>query len=141
MSIFSRLFRKKSPEDAAQASAKGGKESPSVEESQAHQTTGGEDNTKQNMNNDVATKPKGCGQEEAKSTSADEKIVSTILLFLMKVALCPVSGNRPFPGVMKLSRQSGRCKKTILTSGISSPSTFSALATTVTLQRTSRWKK
>lgn len=74
MSIFSRLFRKKSPEDAAQASAKGGKESPSVEESQAHQTTGGEYNTKENMNNDVATKPKGCGQEEAKSTSADEKI-------------------------------------------------------------------
>lgn len=140
MSIFSKLFRKK-PEDAAQASAKGGKESPSVEESQAHQTIGSKDNTKEDMNNDVATKPKAVVRKKRNRLQLTKRLVSTILLFLMKVALCPVSGNRPFPGVMKPFRLSGRCRKTILTNGISYPSTFSALATTVTLQRTSRWKK
>lgn len=74
MSIFSKLFRKKSSEDNSQDSAKGGKASTSVEEPQGHQTTEGKDTSKENVNNDVATKPKGCEHEEAKSTSTDKKI-------------------------------------------------------------------
>lgn len=74
MSIFSRLFRKKGSGPPIQASVKGSKASTSVEEPQDHQITDGEDTSKEKVNNDEATSPKGCNQEEVKSTSTDKKI-------------------------------------------------------------------